>query len=145
MLFLSRIANFEPSSVKRNFDRSVWRHCITCTISHLSGDICVKYLMWWNIILQNIKSSSKFYNKLHTWSTNACTFHQNRQRHKTPSENIHYWPSPMTFILWISECLPIITLQLFTNPKVSIIKRCKDILSIIKCNQKVKGKLTFDL
>ena len=49
------------------------------------------------------------------------------------------------FIISCSECLPIIILHIFTNLDVSVIKRRKDILLEIKCIQKVKGRLTFDL
>ena len=44
-----------------------------------------------------------------------------------------------------SEFLPIIILHILTKSEVSVIQRRKDILSEIKCSQKVVGRLTFDL
>ena len=49
------------------------------------------------------------------------------------------------FVLWCSGCIPIITLHLFTKLDASLIQRRKDILSEIKSNQRVAGRLTFDL
>ena len=65
---LVAFAEFEPSSMKRNFGRSIWRNCMTCTISHLSGDVG-KII---NVMeRENIESSSNFNSKPHIWSTNA--------------------------------------------------------------------------
>ena len=56
------------------------------------------------------------------------------------------WLSQISsFFRWCSECVPIIILHIFTKSKVSLIKRHKDVLSEIKYNQKVAGRLAFDL
>ena len=98
MLLLSWIADCETSSVKRNFGKSIWRKCMTCTISHLSGTMHVKYWCNGKRIFQNIESSSHFNNKLHVRSTNACRIHKKWQRHRALSESIRYWPLPITFL-----------------------------------------------
>ena len=41
-MFLRTIAKFEPGAVKRNFCRSIWTVCTTCTISLLPGVMKVK-------------------------------------------------------------------------------------------------------
>ena len=45
----------------------------------------------------------------------------------------------------MSECRRIIIINLYANSEVTVIKTRKDILSEIKCNKKVAGRLTFDL
>ena len=47
------------------------------------------------------------------------------------------------FVLWSPGCFPIIILHVFSKFDASVIQRGKDILSKIKCNEKVAGSLTF--
>ena len=96
-------------------------------------------------IFQKRESSPNFENRSHTQSTYAFTIHKKWQRQNSFSESIRYWPWPRPFVLWRFECLSFIILHLFTESEVYVIKRCKAILSELKCNQKVAGKLTFDL
>ena len=49
------------------------------------------------------------------------------------------------FLLLCSEYFSIIIHHLITKLDASVIKRRKDILLEIKCNQRVAGRLTFDL
>ena len=49
-------------------------------------------------------------------------------------------------VFWCSECLQITILHVFFfKIEVSVIKKRRDTLSDIKCNQKVAGRFTFDL
>ena len=41
-MFLRINAKFEPGAVKRNFCRSIWTVCTTCTISLLPGIMNIK-------------------------------------------------------------------------------------------------------
>ena len=96
-------------------------------------------------LFQNIKSSSNF--KI-DHINGALMLHNSPKMAKTQSP---IWQCLLLtlinnlFVLWRSERLSIIILHLFTKSDVSVIKMRKDLLSEIRCNQKVTGRFTFDL
>ena len=97
-------------------------------------------------IFQNIESSSHLNNKLHVRSANACRIHRKWQRHRTligKHSLLTLTYNINIFVIWRSMCFRIIIHRLFTEWDASVIKRRKDILSEIKCNQRVAGRLDF--
>ena len=146
MLLLSWIADFEQSSVKRNFGRASMKEMHDLHDISLFGYFACKIIDAMEREYSRItENSSHFDNKLHLRSTNACRINKIKcQRHRTLSESTRYCPLPINFlsfdVLDVFQSSSFIFLQSWMH---LWFKGVKIILSEIKSTQRVAGRLTY--
>ena len=112
--FLSRIADFEPRSVKRNVGISIRRNCMTCRISHFSGvckiiDVMEREKSKTSKVHQAFKTNQIQGVLMLAQSTKLTLTQRSNGKHALLTLTINL------LFLRCSTCLPIIILHIFTK------------------------------
>ena len=144
--FLSTNAKFEPCLVKQNFCRLILTVCTTCAISLLPVIMKVTKT---TTVEREYSKTTKNHQKLITQRIREAPYlAQNTKigkvikRFRTATfTDLDQWQ----FVLKLLGHLSFIFLDLCTNWEETLTEKYQDILSDNKCNQKVAGRLTFDL